>query len=351
MRKARQVTLSDIAQVVNVSKVTVSKALRGHPDISSETVAKIKKVAGELGYYPNFMARNLSSQRSNTIGVIVPKIAHSFFASIIESIYDTAFENNYEIILTVSQENADRELRHIHSLLSMRVDGLMVSISQQTIDFSIFKTVRERGIPLTFMDRVVDDPQFNRVMVDDFGGSFNAVEHAINIGYTKIGHVAGFQHINIGRSRYRGFEEAMKKHNLPIRPEWTVFGGFGENDGYVGFKKMCASGEIPEFVLAVTYPVALGIYRAAAEMGLKIPQDFDIICFGISASNRFISPSLTYIEQPAAEIGKRAFEVTLENIRKGDQFEPKRIVLPTTLSLQDTCRKKVAGVRAPIAVG
>jgi LacI family transcriptional regulator len=341
LRKTRQVTLSDIAQIVNVSKVTVSKALRGHPDISAETVEKIKVVAKELGYYPNFMARNLSSQKSNTIGVIVPKIAHSFFASVIESIYDTAFKNNYEVILTVSQENSDRELKHIHSLLSMRVDGLLVSISQQTIDFSIFKTVKERGIPLTFMDRVVEDPQFNAVTVDDQGGSFAATEQAISIGYRKLAHVAGFQHINIGRARYRGFEQAMKKHNLPIRPEWVVFGGFGENDGYEGFKKICAADERPEFVLAATYPVALGIYRAAAELGLNIPSDIDIICFGKSISNRFLSPSMTYVEQPTEEIGRKAVEITLENIRKGDQFESKQIVLPTTLVMGETCRKKV----------
>ncbi len=154
MKKKTLVTLSDIARRVKVSKVTVSKALRGHPDISAETAGKVKKVARELGYLPNFMARNLSSRRSNTIGVIVPKIAHFFFSSVIEAIYDAAFENNYEIILTVSQENAERELRHVESLLSMRVDGLIVSLSQQTRDTSIFDKVQQRGVPLICMDRV-----------------------------------------------------------------------------------------------------------------------------------------------------------------------------------------------------
>src|SRR3990172_1513583 len=119
VRKGFHIKLSDIAKKLGVSSVTVSKALRGHPDISAETVKKVKVIAKELGYVPNFMARNLSSKNSRMIGVIVPKIAHFFFAAVIESIYDAAFENGYEIILTVSQENPEREILHIQSLLSM----------------------------------------------------------------------------------------------------------------------------------------------------------------------------------------------------------------------------------------
>ena len=172
MEKSIHITLDDIAKRLNVSKVTVSKALRGHPDISKETTQLVKKVAEELGYTPNYMARNLSSRHSNTIGVVIPKIAHFFFSAVIESIYDAAFYNNYEIILTVSQESEDRQTKHIESLLAMRVDGLIISITQQTRDLSIFEKVKRQGIPLTFIDRILDIPNTSSVTVDDRGGRF-----------------------------------------------------------------------------------------------------------------------------------------------------------------------------------
>lgn len=342
MKKGIQVTLSDIAGKLGVSKVTVSKALRGHPDISRETVKKVKKVAKELGYFPNFMARNLSSKHSNTIGVVVPKIAHFFFSTMIEAIYDVAFENNYEIILTVSQEDAKRELCHIKSLLSMRVDALIVSVTQQTTDLSIFHKVKEMGVPLTFVDRVIDDTSFNTVVNDDRGGTLTAVEHAINVGYTKLGFLGGYEHVNIGHLRRLGFEDALEKHRIPTRPEWIIHSGFSEEDGYSGFMKLCETGELPEFVFCATFPIALGVYRAAAELGVKIPQDLDLMCFGSGVANSFLSTRISCVDQPVAELGRKAMDVTLAGIHATEESVPLHVQLGTTLKLADTCIRKIA---------
>lgn len=340
VKKGFQIKLSDIAKRLNVSSVTVSKALRGHPDISVETVKKVKAVAKELGYVPNFMARNLSSKNSKMIGVIVPKIAHFFFSTVIESIYDAAFENGYEIVLTVSQENPEREILHIQSLLSMRVDGLIISVTENTIDYSIFDTIRKMGLPITFLDRIIPLKEFNTIVNDDYAGAFMATEQAIYCGYKKLGTIGGFQHTNIGRDRFKGFKDALKKHKLPIYPEKIILGGFGELDGYKGFMKLYSSGNLPEFILAVSFPVALGIYKAANELGLQIPKDFDIICFGNAGFNQFLVPKMTLIDQPAAAMGRAAVEVTLENIRNAEYFQPKHMKLPTKLLLGDTCLKK-----------
>jgi LacI family transcriptional regulator len=342
MKKAIQVTLSDIAGKLGVSKVTVSKALRGHPDISRETAKKVKKVAKDLGYFPNYMARNLSSKHSNTIGVIVPKIAHFFFSTMIETIYDVAFENNYEIILTVSQEDAKRELCHVKSLLSMRVDAIIVSVTQQTTDLSIFHKVKEMGVPLTFVDRVLEDQSFNSVANDDRGGTFTAIEHAINVGYTKLALLGGFEHVNIGRQRTKGFLDALEKHHLPVHPEWMIYSGFGEEDGYRDFLKLCESEEMPEFVFCATFPMALGVYRAAEELGIKIPTDLDIMCFGSGIANRFLSTRISCVEQPVSELGRAAMDVTLASIQSTEEFQPKHVVLGTTLRLADTCIRKIA---------
>ena len=340
MNKRLQITLDDIAKRLNVSKVTVSKALRGHPDISKGTVERVKQVAQELGYTPNYMARNLSSKRSNTIGVVIPKIAHFFFSSVVEAIYDTAFHNNYEIILTVSQENSQREIKHIESLLAMRVDGLIVSITQETRDHTIFERVINSGVPLIFMDRVLDIPGTSSVVVDDIDGSFQAIKHVIELGYKKIAHLAGYPEINIGLNRYLGFEKAMKEYGLSINPEWIITGGFGEEFGYNGFMKLYESKNLPEFIYTVTYPVALGVYAAVEELGLKIPDDIDIMCFGNSDVNRFISPSLSCVNQPTDKIGEASVKLMLEQIKNIDTFEPQHITIPTDLILRESCSRK-----------
>lgn len=335
--KNRAVTLSDIAKKLNVSTVTVSKALRGHPDISPKTTKSIKRVAEELGYTPNLVARNLSARKSNTIGVVVPKIAHFFFGSIIEHIYDIAFEHNYEIILTVSQENAVREKKHIQTLLSMKVDGIIISITQETKDFEIFETVNKRGVPIVFMDRIPELKNINTVTVDDYGGSYQAVEHLIKIGYTKIGHFSGYTNINIGRMRCQGFYDAMKDNGFEVNPDWVIEGGFGEHYGYTAFMKLYNENNLPEVIFTVTYPVALGVYMAAAEVGFKIPYDIDLICFGNARMQNLLAPPLSCVDQPTDKIAEKSMELLINNINDTEESVPVNQLIDTDLLLRGTC--------------
>lgn len=337
--RPKQITLSDIAKKLNVSTVTISKALRGHPDISLERTKLVKKVADELGYSPNFMARNLSSRKSNTIGVIIPKIAHHFFSSIIEYIYDYAFENNYEIILTVSQENTERERKHLQTLFSMRVDGIIISISQETTDFEIFETFKKKGVPIVFMDRVPNLSDCNTVIVDDRGGAYKAMEHAINLGYRKIAHFAGYTNINIGRERLNGYKEALLAHGIGIKEDWILEGDYGEKSGYNSFMKLYRENNLPELIFSVTYPVALGIYKAIREVGLRIPNDIDIICFGNSEVQDFLSPPLSCVNQHTDQLAVKSMQVLFDNINNREDYQPKHLLIETDLILRGTCIK------------
>lgn len=339
VRRNSQITLEDIAKIMKVSRVTVSKALRGHPDISEETAERARKIASDLGYSPNYFARNLSAKRSNMVGLVVPKIAHFFFGSVIEAIYNAAFDNHYETILTVSQENAEREKKHLETLVSMRVDGIIISISQVTTDVEVFKWIKKMGIPVVFLDRVPEPaiPGFSTVTVDDRGGAFEATEHAIRIGYRKLGFLGGSPSTNIGKNRLLGFEDAMRGHDIPITREWIVHGGFGKQDGYDGFMRLYNRGDLPEFVFAVTYPVALGLYEAVRDLGLKIPDDIDLICFGDSDTNRLIVPSLSCVNQPTQQLGSKALQLMLDIIRHPERAQEQHIEIPTSLVLRETC--------------
>lgn len=334
----KPVILKDIAEKLNVSIVTVSKALREHPDISIERTKTIKKVAKEMGYTPNLMARGLSGRLSSTIGVVIPKIAHFFFSSIIEHIYDIAFQNNYEIILMVSQENAEREKKHIQTLLAMKVDGIIISITQETKDYSIFETIRKRNVPLVFMDRIPEVPESNTVSINDRMGAFKAIEHAISIGYRKICHFAGYQEISIGKNRYLGFKEAMIQNNIPIKKGWVIKGGFGEKFGYDAFLQLYKGKKLPDLIFTVTYPVALGIYQAVEELGIKIPEDIDLICFGSAKVQQFLSPPLSCVNQPTYQIAKESMDILLKNIFNFYEKEDyKNVVIDSDLILRNTC--------------
>lgn len=336
---AKQVTLNDIAKKLGVSIITVSKALRGHPDISETTANLIKKTAEELGYTPNLIARNLASRKSNSIGIVLPQIAHHFFSSIMDNLYDYAALNNYQIFLTVSQENSEMQKKQIQTLISMRVDGLIISISQDTNDFKMFENLLERQIPIVFVDRIPNLINCNTVTVDDRGGAYKAIEHAAKLGYKKIAQFAGYSNINIGRERIIGFKNALNDFNLEIKNDWIIEGDYEEKHGYDSFIKLYKEKNLPELILAVTFPVAIGIYSAAKKVGMKIPEDIDLICFGNSPVQEFLSPPLSCINQPTDLLAKRSLDLLIENIESPEKYEYKNIVIDTELILRGTCVK------------
>ena len=335
--KSAQITLADLAQKLQVSKVTISKALRDHPDISLGTKQRVRTLAAKLGYTPNYLARNLSSQKSGTIGLVVPKITHHFFATAIETIYDLALENNYEVILMVSQENAQREALHIQTLLSMRVDGLLISVSEQTKDRTIFQHLEKLGLPTILFDRILEGLNFHTVTSDDEGGAFQMVERVIGSGYKQIAHLAGYSHTSIGRLRKQGYEKALKKHGIPYNPAQVLEAGFSEKDGYNSFLKLHEKGNLPEIIFTVTFPVALGALNAAREVGLSIPDDIDMVCFGGSIYNSYLKPALTYVAQPVEELGRKAFSLLLSEIQHPESSGTKQVVLPTRIVQCETC--------------
>ena len=338
---SKPITLQDIANQLGISKVSVSKALRGQADIGKATTAKVIALAEELGYRPNILARKLSAKHTRTIGLVVPKIAHNFLAQSIDAIYTLANEKNYEIVMMVSEEDELLEQRHLETLLSLRVDGLLLSVTEKTSDLDIFKKVSRSGTPLVFFDRVIEDLGFTCISSADFTGSTDLVNHAIQQGYQSIGHIGGYQNVSIGRNRYAGYLEALGKNRLTPVEEHVVFGGFSEADGYAGLQKIYNSGSLPELIFAVTYPVALGVLSCARDLGISIPHDLDLICFGSSVYNQFISPSITGINPPAERVGSTALEHLLMQIEDPAQTKIENVIVPIEITYADTCIKRV----------
>jgi LacI family transcriptional regulator len=313
--KTNHITQQDIANQLNVSRITVSKALRDHPDISSEMKEKVKKAVEDLGYSPNLIAKQLTLQKTFTLGIVIPDLENSFFAYLVDSIVDAATERKYHIILTVSREKEVSEQINIMNLIGMRVDGLLICVSQQTSDCKIFEYARKVRIPLVFFDRGIQGLGFSHVAFDDRVGTLDALNQLISRGYINIAHFAGYATTSIGNERCNGYKEALVNNGIPIREDWIIEGGFEMDDGIRAFEKLYAAGKLPEIILAVNDRVALGAYKAIRKTGLKIPEDIGILGYGFNESAHLFSPTLSVINQDPIKMGKIAVDQLIDEIQ------------------------------------
>lgn len=334
---AKRVRLVDIAERLNITKVSVSKALRDHPDISRQTRELVKKTAAEMGYSPNLLARSLSSQKTHTLGVVVPKIAHTFFATTIDAIQEEATRQGYGIVLAVSNEQSELECQHIERLLAMRVDGLLISVSQQEPDREIYERIRTMKIPLVFFDRRISDMPFSSVVVDDVGGARRGVEHMIEMGHTRIAHIAGSLDTEIGRARLKGYLQALENHDIPRRDEWIIDGGFDERHGYQSAKRLLEQDVLPEVIFAATFPVGLGVRAAIRETERDDLDAIQIISFGVGGFDEFFLYPHYCVRQPTDEMGRQAIRLLLEEVDAIDGGHeaprPQEVILETSLVL------------------
>jgi len=305
---------SDIAKKLNVSRITVSKALRDHPDISREMKEKVNKAAKRMGYVPNLIATQLNTRKTFTIGIVVPDLENSFFAFVVDSMIDFATEMKYHVILTVSREKETIEQQNIENLIGMRVDGLLVCLSQETKDRDIFSRVKKMKIPMVFFDRAFEKMGFPVVVFDDKAGALNALDQVIGSGYTRIAHFAGYPSVNIGKRRAEGYKSALRKHRLSLRRKWILEAGFEFKDGYDSFMKLFQQGELPEIIFTVNDRVALGAYNAAGECGIKIPSEIGIFGYGFNETTDLFQPPLTIINQDPRKMGQQALALLLDII-------------------------------------
>lgn len=317
----------EIAKKLKVSRVTVSKALRDHPDISEEMKKRVNDLVKKMGYVPNLIARQLNSRKTNTIGIVVPDLENSFFAYVVDSMIDIATEYDYRAILTVSRENEKVEKRNIENLIGMRVDGFLVCISQETKDKTIFSQIKRMNIPLVFFDRVIDDSGFSGVVFDDMKGAVSALDKVIEEGYKKIAYFAGYSGINIGLERLKGYKLSLEKHGILLKNEWIIEGGYELKDGFESFNKLIAQAPLPEVIFTVNDRVALGAYLAAREAGLKIPDDIGIMGFGFRETTDIFNPPLAVINQDPRRMGLISAEKLFKDIGKAGKQKPSTIVL------------------------
>jgi len=302
--RRHQTTIIDIAKSIGVSNSTVSRALHGHADISPETRQAVLDMAAQLDYQPNQLAYNLVKSRTNTIGMIVPEFTNSFFPNVIIGAHEVLTEAGYNLTIMQSNESYAVEVSNTKAMLANRIDGLLISLTQETNNYDHLKVFEKRGIPLVLFNRVCDQVDAPKVVVNDFDASFSAVEHLIQNGYERIAHLGGPLNLQVSRERLRGYRAAMEKYGKTIEENMVIQGMFSQQKARIYGKYLLDLENRPDAIFAVNDSSAIEIMLMALEKGIKIPDELGVVGFSDNPESAYIGPGLTTIRQPTAEIGK-----------------------------------------------
>ena len=338
--RSNQVTIKDIARILGISPSTVSRALKDHPDINADTKKAVNELANKLKYQPNAVALSLKSSRSYTIGIIIPEIVHYFFSSVISGIEDVASQKGFTVIICQSNESYDREVANARTLLSHRVDGILVSISKETHTFNHLIDLQEGGIPLVFFDRIAPEINADQVVIDDQEAAYKATRHLIETGKKRIAHFAGPQRLLIGRDRLQGYLNALAEAGLPVDKRLIIEADNFER-GRNAALAMLDAGIVPDGLFAVNDLTAIGAMQAIQKRGYKIPEEISIVGFSDGRLSGVTDPHLSSVDQHGYEMGTTAAEILFKRIMSSnEEFIPEIKVLKADLIIRGSSEKE-----------
>src|SRR5699024_3347696 len=337
----KKVTILDIAKELDIAFSTVARALNDNPAISKTTTKVVKETAKRMGYQRNSLASSLRSGKTQTVGVLVPRLDVSFFSSVVQGIETVMNHNDYTILLHQSQESAEQENKGIEAFLRSRVEGIVASISLETENPEVYEKITKRNIPLVFFDRVPPGIEVPSVTIDDYKGGFMATEHLIQAGYKRIVHINQYRNINVFEERLRGYLNALRKYEIPIEEELIMKGDFS-----LEFGKQCVRNLIDnninfDAVFTLEDFTAMGVMLELKAHGKRIPEDVGLVGFANEAFTSLVTPTLSTVDQRTTVMGREAALLLLRMLKakeyKGENID--NIVLTPELRVRESSRK------------
>jgi len=338
-RKRTPTTISDVAKAVGVAASTVSRALNGHVDISPTTRQVIMDVARQLDYQPNQLAQSLKSNATYSIGVLIPDIERPFFATAVSGIQQVAAEAGYRVMICQSKESYQTEVSNVQALVASRVDGLLICHSRETENFDHVQPRACQGIPIVHFDRVSDEVNSARVMIDDWGGAFAITEHLIKEGCQRIALLAGPEQLLISRQREAGYRAALQHYGQAAHPEWRVHCDFRQESVLAALEDWLALPEPPDAIFAINYTNAFDLMLGLKKRGLRIPEDVAVVGFGDEFLAAMIEPGLTTVDLHPYRIGQQAARLFLDQVRQKEDFKPRTYVISGELMIRQSSLK------------
>jgi LacI family transcriptional regulator len=340
--KFEAVTIKDIAKALGLSTSTVSRALRDSYEISPETKKLVLDYAEKINYQPNPIALSLKERKSHSIGVIVGEIANNFFSQIINGIESVAKETGYNVIISQSHESFDKESSNLQYLTSRSIDGLLVSVSAETLNFNNLKEIHRKGMPIVFFDRIVDEIETHKVIVDNFTGAYNATSHLIEMGYSNIAHICNASILSIAKERLAGYLSALKDHGMENDEsliKYCKHGGMIAQELEDALKELLKNKRKPDAIFASSDKLTTGCLRILKKKKISVPNDIGLIGFSNGDLTDLLDPPLSVVRQPAFEMGQLAIRMLLQLIESKypvTHFETK--VLSTELIIRSSSK-------------
>jgi LacI family transcriptional regulator len=332
--------LKQLAQELNLSIATISRALQDSHEVSTETKQKVWALAKELNYEPNPYASSLRRQKSKTIAVIIPEIANNFFTLAINGIEEVANMKGYHVLIYLTHDSFEKEVSIVRHLQSGRVDGILISICSETDSREHLVDLINKNIPIVFFDRVFEDIHTTaKVTTDDYQSGFNATQHLIDSGCRRISYLQISKKLSIGIKRLEGYLHALNENNIPFDESLVINGSNDSHGNYDLVKELLSRPDRPDGIFASVESLAITTYYVCKDLGLSIPTDVKIISFSNLATAPLLCPSLTTITQPAFEIGKEASSILFQKLKKNSFLLNDNVVLNSSLTVRDSTKR------------
>jgi LacI family transcriptional regulator len=341
---SKKILLADIADCLGVSKTLVSLVLNGKGDeygINQQTQKKVQDKAQELNYTPNVLAQGFRTGKTKTIGLIVSDISNLFYSRIARRIEDYAWEHGYSVIICSSDESIEKEIKRIRLLLSRKVDGLIISSSQDNADS--FNQFSSTNYPHVFIDRCFKNTESPCVTVDNTAGAQMAAKHFLEQGITDIALLSITpEHISTITERTNGFLSALAEEKVDIPEEWHIKIAFNDIESEVEQKltQLYQSGSMPRAIFALNNNLTSHCLLALRKLNISIPNDIALVGFDDMLYFGFTQPSVSAVNQPVEEIGEKAFDLLLRQINGEEILKSEsKVRLPVNLIIRESSTK------------
>jgi LacI family transcriptional regulator len=339
MSKTR-ITIKDLAKKMNLSFSTISRALNDHSGTSDKTKLKVKKMAEEMGYYPNSVASNLRNNKTHSLGIIVPRIDIHFHSSAISGIEKYAFNAGYNVTIYQSSDSYEREVEITGLLQTNMVDGIIACLGFETRNCEHFSKFKNLRVPVVFYDRVPVDLDASKVIIDDFEAAFKATEHLILLGRKRIAHIAGCQTTSIFKARLEGYKAALTKYKLPIEQKLIEYTSkLSYEEGVICANKFLTQNIHLDGIFCANDYTAVSAVQVFMKANYNVPKDIAVVGFSNYPISKIIEPTLTTIDDRAFEMGQEAAKLLIRQIEEKDRnIASETIVLKTDLIIRNSSK-------------
>jgi DNA-binding LacI/PurR family transcriptional regulator len=343
-------TQKELAKLAGVSSGTVSNVISGATNVSERSKQKVLDAIRILNYQPNLIARSLRTNRTRTLGIVVPDITIPFFPKIIRGAESAAREQGYFLIVLDSEGSSEREADMITLLRAQRVEGMLL-VTAGSQELTPERLSASNGhFPVVCLDRLPSDLNVDSVCVDDCGASEMAISHLLSMGHTQIAAITGPLTLRNEQERLRGYRQALHQKNVPLQKSLIWSGSFEQDD----VAKLCQNGMLrpagrPTALFATNGVTGLAALRSLYSIGLSTPKDFSFVTFDEITAEDFFRPGITSVVQPTFDMGYRAVEVLLNRIEGGEDLPRKKVRLPATIKVRESSSKPLAAGVSGIA--